>query len=962
MKKLLFLFMFPLYMYAVILNQETIDDFIKKENIIINYIENYILENGTKPNKATLITYFKLPTDLFTNIYNQNNAIDFEFNGNTIVLKNVISTNLTEISDVNLAYYKNSQFHKNSYFGASFLEKNILMSAKVVSTLNFVATLVPNSVVSTTEPTTPTLKYWYKPSGDGTFSMYIKNSDGVFVSNNYKNNYQTYYVNKVDFSVAASCNHNDITFVNDSNLIEEYVCYQGKWLSKHNVETSTPTNDVLNGDSTLNEIVCNGDGKAVDSIAKNVSVFPFSNTKKEFVKKAKASGYDDYWLSTDGKDLVAKNALNMLYYQSSTVENVYMCYKNKVIMAKKMKVNNVDKFVYLTNSYKDLYQLTLNTPEWIGNNSFLTWDLVSSTRNDSYKQFFTLSPTTSTGIVSDNIFSSTFSFNGVDNSVINESAIIANNKAKFTTPLANKMYLTIESDCNNQCFGTGIKNSNVYSGTMIDGLYSWFYDDDNLQWVDAIVTTNINDLYSDTQKAYALYLDYTGFKKLMYKKEDNNGNICYQSQDGIWYTKNLQPIPTMYIKDNKPNLPQSRTCSDVVFDSNNLMVLNTRSEIAKYTSADVNYQVISLGVISTKKGIDANDYWENSTELFTYQTRSNFPVITNNSKKYLTLKIGGINTDTLDPNKIYRFSENGLKYPIDTNFYMWLYLESAKSVKNLADADCFNTNYTSDVCNLKYNGKKFNFNNNQCEVPLDNTFCPVVDGKQTLYDSNNGTCYLNVDNTYCTVGYTYSSMIKLCYKVVCPTDLTYNTSSSRCEKIYQCPSGSYDPTVTFSGETMSGVCKVTYGPGQVQYQKVDCYPYTRFNNVCYQNTSLPNIYTGTVLGDISVLNPTNPSGMTFDSTTDRFTINVNALSNTNLTNGDIPTLNLTSMNDITLFLDNVNNVIAYTPSSLVCSKSKMPSGLLLNTPTYNNSDGNCYSTIAEECSLNGYSTIQSKDW
>jgi len=721
--------------------------------------------------------------------------------------------------------------------------------------------------------------------------------------------------------------------------MDKYYCSNGKWINTSKINSNPlDTNTTTIGDNTLLNIVCE-DTLTINSQAKNISVFPFDGTKKDFIKKINDTNFNDYWISNDNKDIIIKNMLDLLHYQNnlSTLENAYMCYNNKVVLIKKIKENGIKNWVVLANDYKSLFNLSLNTLNYIGNNKFLSWNYYNNLKSNDYKQFFEISPNINTTQKENNIFYSKFNYNGINNNIINNKIQIGLNKSKFTIFNNNDIYYTIKKNCNNKCFGTNLGNSNYYNGDIIDNMYRWFWDNNLNQFVDAKEITNIYDLYNSGN--FALYVNYPGYNKIFYKKEDINGNFCYQSQTGEWITKNLQIIPNQYISNGIPNIPPNKTCKNIFFNTNNIIILNSRTEIINWEKALNNYMAFYDNLVFTKKISGKFGYWENNNELLTKGSRENLPIITNNNKKYLTM-ILGTNLDKYDSSKTYRYSDFGFKYNKDNNFYQWVNINTIKSINDYIDADCKTNNYAVDVCNLTYNGTKFLYKNNVCAIPLNNSFCPVINNISTKYDWNNHNCFKDVTNADCNVGYTYNKNLNICIQQVCPSDLIYNPNNSRCERRFKCSNnGTYNYT--------KHQCVSEPRPGEFFYENVNCKQYSKNEDICFLNVNPPNIYN-TNLGYISAFNVNLLPGMILDNNTDRMIINLNLPNNSLLSNNIPNTLNIIDFSNINLQYDNLNNTLYYNPNQTLCKNAKFNN---MNANNYGFFDGFCYTKIGEQCKI-----------
>jgi len=925
MKKIFLFLIIPFILLGF--NKDTIYLNIQKENKIVNYINKYILDTSLLPNKNDLVTKYNLDLNLFNNLYNQKNIINFSITNNVITLTDILNTNTNKISNDNKYYYKLLSI--NGKLSSDLSSKTFPLSSKVINLLTIKDDLSTNEILSETEPTDVTIKYWYKPNGDGSYTTFERNDDNKFIEKYDK--IKESFIDINNFDINSTCISNSKIQVIGNNSASVYYCYKGKWINIDKVNNdSIINNDTTIGNKTLYNVVCQ-DTMNINSKENNVSVYPF-NITKNFTKNKGDNNYNNYWKSDDEKDIIIVNLNDLLHYSNSTLENGYFCFNNKVVQVKKLNVNGVENWVVLAKDYYDLLTLSLNTTNYIGNNWFLSWDYLNSNSN-SVKQFFKISPTIMTN-KANNVFISSYDFDGNNNTTINNKIQIGLNKDKFTNFVNLGKYYTFNSDCNNQCNGNNTGNSNVFGGEKIDNLYLWYWDATNNKFVDAKTIDNFYELY---EKNYnATYIN--NENKLYYKKNDINGNDCYVDNNNNWYTYNNQKIPTMYIKNNKPNFPLNKNCKNVIFNNNNYMVLDNRNDIVKWTNADVNTVVVFNNETYTK--MDSNkDYWESSKEILTQYSRENLPSVTNNNKKYLTLLIGTDN-DYYDSSQLYRFSKYGLKYKKDNNFYQWVYISnSSKSLNNLIDADCNNESYGVNVCDLEYNGVKFNYNNDVCSIPLNDTFCPIIDTIQTKYDFINNNCYVNIKDENCPTDYEYSNDYHICYQYVCPSDLTFNTQNNRCEKTYICKNGgTYDNT--------KHQCVYEISPGQYSYENVDCKEYSQSENICFKDVSTNNL---SIINNryINTDNVNLLTGMSLDTDNNKMVITLNPPDINNLNNTTPNTLNISDFSNVILDYDYNNDVLYYIPNENICTNALYNNEI--PSPFYKFYDGICYSNIGEQC-------------
>jgi len=459
--KLLFLSLLFNNLYAVILTQDVIDDYINKENTIRNYVATYVLETAKVPNKNDLNNYFKLNDNLYNNIYAEVNQINFSINeNNNIIINYPIYSQFNLINQETKSFYLKSTKHNPLTLISPDYSFNITpFEGKVANTIIFIKNLQINEQASVLQPTDISITSWYYPNGDGTFKLYKKNSSGKWILTDFNSNIQVLDYNTTSFNINETCTNDNIAMVSSSNstTVKEYVCIEGKWYDKNS--NADNSNTMFKGYTTLQNTVCNMWDKAGGSIVYDIPTHPFSSTDiKSFTKFDDSDGiHGGYWISSDFKDIITRNMTDLTYYRTKygTQTTGYMCFNNKVIYAKWIPVNNNNQWVYIPKDYNEMYfTYKTNVLNFNDNsNIYLSWDYIVN-RDNLYKQIFQLTPLLKT--TKNNIHYSQFQFDGDKNNVINKQIQITDTRENFTSFLDDVLYLTEFTNCNNNCYNTGL--------------------------------------------------------------------------------------------------------------------------------------------------------------------------------------------------------------------------------------------------------------------------------------------------------------------------------------------------------------------------------------------------------------------------------------------------------------------------------------------------------------------------
>lgn len=840
---------------STILTQDNINTSVKKETILRNYISQYILDTGEFPTKDTLTSYFNLSSDMYTNTTNEINAITFTTTSKGIQLNNILSITPNSLSTELKETYKNSVYQPNFITISTDYSYNFVpYSSKVLSIVNFINNLKSNEIISFTEPSVTKYVNWYKPIGNGLFTLYQKTNSDTWAETNYNSSSQVLGYETSSFDVDSNCTNDDTATTSDGTSLISYICIEGKWFLKNNVSDDDQT--LFKGYTSLQNLVCNMWNKAGASEVYDIPTHPYTGTTKNFTKFDDSdTDYNGYWISDDFLDIVVTDMKDLVHYREKYNKQTtgYMCLNNQVVVAKWIPVNNNNQWVYLTESYKDMFDnYLINMEDWNNNNNYLlSWDYIVD-RNSSDKKLFQLTPTLTNN---KDIYYSKYSFQD-NNQNVDNTIEISNKLSNFTNFGDDIYYLVKTNTCatDKTCFGNGLGNSSIFNGSFIEDFYVFFYDINNKLMVDAKISDSLSDMYS--KNLYAYYYN----NDIYYKIEDINGNTCYQRQDGKYITLNNDEIPSMYINsDGVLNLPPSLNCQTVTFDNNNIIIVSNRTNLVNWINANKNFvaKVKNISEYYTKKSKTNPDYWESNTERLTYSGRDLMINITNNNKVYLTKNLG-IKTDINDDNKNYRYSDDGFPYTEDTSFYQWFAANTTKSVNNMIDGDCENIYYTSNACNLYYNTRKFDFNNYQCNVSITDEDCPKVyyNGSyiQSKYDKNYNICYININenNQFCSSSdLIYSKTLKTCYKKItddnCYSGTSYYNSKNQCKDIPICSDTSYTYNLSYkkcvktiyTNNRTTLTSKVNYNKKFTSDSATDNHIYGRYNDgkIYYKNSS-----------------------------------------------------------------------------------------------------------------------------
>jgi len=337
-------------LFAVILTQSVVDDYITKEQTIRNYVFVYVLETADIPDKTELSTYFNLNTSLFTNLYGEINQLDFTINSaNSLVLNYPIYSQHTLISTKNKTLYLHSTKHNPlTVITADYSSNTTTFDGKTINVINFIKNLMLHETAGTQTHINHIYTDWYYPNGDGTFKRYSKNSSGFWVVTDFNSNVSVLSFNESTFNKNEVYKNDDIVLVTNTNSMVEYICIKGKWYEKNAISENDKT--LFDGYSTLQNLVCTMWSNAGGSIVHDIVVHPFTGTKTNFTKFDDSDGvHEGYWISDDNTHVVTKNMRDLIHYRAKygTQTTGYMCLNNTVIYAKWLSMNGTTQWFYI---------------------------------------------------------------------------------------------------------------------------------------------------------------------------------------------------------------------------------------------------------------------------------------------------------------------------------------------------------------------------------------------------------------------------------------------------------------------------------------------------------------------------------------------------------------------------------------------------------------------------------------
>lgn len=767
---------------------ETLNKFISKEKEIFSYIENYIYNTGSyNITRNTLSEYYSLPTKTFTNLSNETCDISGDYCNNSetgmyftidmtnylIILNNTY--NLDKLSTNTINNYENSP-----YFSSDFIVSDnnlkILMKPKLIKFLSIIKEFnLHNCYISKSQPSDASVYTWIKPENNGIISIYLKDLDGNwFLATSLSKN-----TLDIDIKIKSTLNFDinliilpdnaKITFYDsDKNTLSPYVSKDEKW---YPIKTET-TFDIWTGDSDLYDLACNIFDKPSSSLANISTTDSYIDDPQKFIK------YDDfnngYWNSDKYYVIDSQDTLYDLKFKTSKLDIAYVCSKDSLKYDTEINLYNNGYWYFIAKNFDKIFYFNTRDDE---EKRVIAWDFIN-TRDDNLKLLFEGS-----GSNDEVIWKSTALYDSSNETLTDNTSYYLSNSTKsreiFTNLKYNVYYLTKYSDCNTQgnCNGS---DKYTHSGWKIDDMYVWVYDGSNL--IDAYPIDSTEKMYSgDESKKYAYLL--TTNNKIYIKKSDINGNIVYQRKDnGDYITYNNTVIPDMYLYNGVPTFPtkvltDSLTTNDediyagnVSFDSSNIMILQDKIQMVNFrTNLNLNTEIKVSGTngFYTFEG----SYWENDNikEMITSKTRNDFTYATSDDYTYLTLAIGCNDDDLIDLDKNCRYTDSGIKDTINTNFYIWYYANTEKSIKNLVDIKQLDTikelyESGSEIAYVSETGYKYilkkDENDNICYQELNNIYDVITKNSELIptqylvIDSNSNelsTIYMPVNKTCSTI-------------------------------------------------------------------------------------------------------------------------------------------------------------------------------------------------------------------
>lgn len=689
---------------------EYINNYIKKEQNIVDYVKQYIYATGDyNVTRNKLSVYYSIDKGVFKNLNSEecsvsnngfcddtNTGISVNLDNNLYIL--TLKNHFNQLNDVlstKLIYsYKNSPYLPSEFL-LSDNDLKIVLDPTIVKYITTVKDIQSYDIyLNTTKPTDTATNVWIKPNNNAILSVYLKDLNNNWFHATDLDKYTLDFNIKINKSLSFDINlivlpDNAIIsfYTDDGKSLESYISKDKKWYPL----TTKSSFDIWTGDSEIYQLACVIFNKPSKSLA-NVGIKdPYIVDPQTFTK------YDDflngYWNSNNYYIVDLYTTLTTLNFKAIKGSIGYICSvdgtKYDVLYDLKGTGNS---WYYLS---KDIGSLSYYNSKKSTEKYVITWDLINS-RDNSLKLLFSGTTTSA----NDTVWYSKFLYD-INNSVINEKYQFSSSNLSrnvFTSLKNDVYYLTSVSDCNNKANCNG-SDKYTHSGWKIDDLYVWIYDGNML--IDAYPVDHPNKMYNTLESGKNAYLLTTN-NKIYLKDTDNNGNIVYKEKGTTnFITAKNDIVPIMYLFNNKPSFPKKilgdiSTSNDLDISGSNViyvndkLVLNDKIQMVNWNININDNVIVSINgnsgdfifKINKSKG-----YWVNNTikQYLTSDTRDYLPLITDNDYEYLTLQVGCLKNSLTDIEKVCRYTNSGLKDDIETEFYVWYYGNTNKSVNNLID-------------------------------------------------------------------------------------------------------------------------------------------------------------------------------------------------------------------------------------------------------------------------------------
>lgn len=733
-----------------------ITKYLKKEEQIINIVENYIFLTGDlTPTKEEINTFYNFETNFWKGVAN---LIEFQFDNGTLILSNSLTEkNLITIDKITEEMYKQ---YKNKNINSFIKDNKVFVKLNINTTklINFIKNLPEDYVIANSNKEVDTSKKKLEYEGNGfKISTYDKANNewkklGVYDLNDKKG----LIVNSIeDLSNLGSIKETKAFIVNTSGTIEMKYSKNG-WEQVSGVNTN-----FFIGDGTILDAACkiyNYDGGSEITI--NPEKETYVTNIEKFMKIDEAN-YNGFWINTNKTLMIIKDMEDtkyLTYSGNNNVKHIFICSpeKDKYFSLQKQNINGNQQWVVLTNSFEDLISFT-------GTLFDNQWFYVADQKLYFYKL--------------NSIFYS--KYNLVNSSFINfEKYVVgAGTRDLFkNVVLENKTYLTTLDDCpvKNNCSG---ETTQKYGGQKIGGLYSWSNINGELQ---DLISSSLSIAYD---KGYTYFYD-TNKKIYLKKIIDNNENFCYVEINNLEkvYMKNSELLLNEFIINNS-NIKSY----EISFPNKNIGCFNNlNNKYIQGTYKDYKNEMKILKGLNIENLYELS-YWQpkedtnafislnNETLVFTYKNknwlnykisvakgdRSNLYYLDNGVKKlYYTSELGtgyfynnGYFDTTLklyvweyEPTStkqlngfidIFFISSFKIAYANLDKIYKEVYINSKKFIKKTFTNSnlSLNETYNKIVCLIDESGIAYNssgiiipqkyFSNDMIEIPL-NTTCSNV--------------------------------------------------------------------------------------------------------------------------------------------------------------------------------------------------------------------------------------------
>lgn len=735
---------------------EKIDNFVQKENNIVLYYQNYLLNNfDNNITRKNVSIYNDLDNSYFNNFNNEScdldnsycsetNGIEINITPKQITLKNSINNDLSLVSNlIKNIYYTNSFNTINSYVDTNNTNNKIYINDDIISNAIKLQTKLYSTIyykyISTTIPPAPTLPIdgiWLFPNGINGVDLYLYDGTNWVFNNTIGFNENNPYILKIEDETLF----NPLTFpgvenmkliLNSSNNAKEYVFTNDKWIEKGvNSTTNEDFSNILNL-VTKDLLLAPTNIKNIKSnifFNKNEKVTKFGiDLNSSFYKNDDVILANTFTTAINNRD---NNQKYLFYANSDNDDYIPMMLKDGKYVYLSKTNNFLGVLNYPYNKDNNNKGPNIGTDNNNTDHLILSWDGFDKQSINNNKIYFSYNN-------SENVF---YSQKNYDNS-INNSIQISNNRTNFTTINDTYTYYSLYSNCNvNTNLGDNIcHNNGLFAGDKVDNLYKW-YSINNLLY-DAHLVNSFDDMYKEKNNNN-LYYNLVLYNNELYELvQDNNNNFCYKNKnDNKIYTIFGKSL-SLYDGNGKAILPIDETCETVKLYNNKLTFQTLYDLLQNFKNAPNGTTVYVISEQSEYTKIDngTDHYWENSiSKKRVFLTRDDITNTNDTDYLYLSLYLGN-NSDNMDINQSYRYTDTGIEYKTNNNniLYEWFPTNTTKNINTLSDIKTFKTLNDAYTSNEK-NKVIFVQNDNKIyKLKEDNNIYCYMDEYGDFYTLNN---------------------------------------------------------------------------------------------------------------------------------------------------------------------------------------------------------------------------------